>query len=91
MKLHTLPFFFYYGLLILATSAIFDAYLSKYNFLVSPDPGRKNWDSLKTVSFTPSLGDDCISGSPVHVYDRNKKHIDIQEEVHKRNVETYCM
>ena len=57
--------------MILATSAIFDAYLSKYNFLVSPDPGRKNWDSLKIVSFT-SLGGDCASGSPVHVMFRTE-------------------
>ena len=58
MKLHTL--------------AIFDTYLSKYIFLVSPDPGRKNWHSLKTVSFILSLGGDCTSGPPVYVMFRQK-------------------
>ena len=58
-------------LLILATSAIFDVYLSKYNFLVSPDPGRKNWDSLNTPSLATPLGGDC---SPVCEMFRTEIH-----------------
>ena len=70
------------------TRAIFDAYLSKYNFLVSPDPGRKNWDSLKTASFT-SLGGESTSGSPAYVMFRQKYKAHTFTGRDSQTVETY--
>ena len=67
-------------------------YQSRTSWSTSPDPGRKNRDSFKTVSFTTSLGGDFTSDSPVYVcsvQDRNTKHLlIILKETHKLRTHT---